>query len=679
MRKTVVVWLSIILVFSSLIILIELDDTIAEGKVVVWDGVTYTTHAPIRIDGNADFGIGINGVSAGDGSAGNPWIIEGWEIDGTGYGYCLYAGNTTDYFEVRDCYLHNASGEFFWDYYWDTSLMLHDVQNATLIGNSLTSHDSYGIYLEDFSKNNYLYDNNISDCWRGIYIDNSTNTIVNNNTISYSQEGIVLLNSTKDIISNNTGFLNEQQDISLSGYQSLIYNNTFSNNLTLNPWTWGIGVGGSNNSIYNNTMSNNHVAYTLDGSNCTFFNNIALNNDNGLECRGEANNVTGNTFAGNGIGIKLYWEVGGIITNNTFTKGGIYIEGYLLEHWNTHQIPSSNTLDGKPLLYWKNQIGGTVPAGVAQVILANCSGVTIENSNLSNGSTGVALGFSTGNIIQNNTVTSNSGNGIYVRNSNSNIISNNTIMANYANGIRLIESNSNIIQNNTLSSNIYSGITFYDSALNIFANNTAFSNYYGIWLSFFSGNNKMYHNNFVDNTIQAYNTGNQNSWDNGYPSGGNYWSDYSGQDNKNGVNQNYSGPDGIGDWYYNDITGTSEKDYYPLMHLFELEEVPPNIVLVSPTNNSIITPGDVITFDIWDGNLNLDIVNCSINDILNLTFNLSYEIDTIGWADGWYDVEVQAIDYMNNSVIEIFNFTVDTTAPEVDAGIDVIVQNITCI
>ena len=44
------------------------DDGVVEGKVVVKDGVTYTNHAPIRINSNADFGIGINGVSAGDGS-----------------------------------------------------------------------------------------------------------------------------------------------------------------------------------------------------------------------------------------------------------------------------------------------------------------------------------------------------------------------------------------------------------------------------------------------------------------------------------------------------------------------------------------------------------------------------------------------------------------------------------
>jgi hypothetical protein len=39
-------------------------------------------------------------------------------------------------------------------------------------------------------------------------------------------------------------------------------------------------------------------------------------------------------------------------------------------------------------------------------------------------------------------------------------------------------------------------------------------------------------------------------WDNGYPSGGNYWSDYTGTDNYSGPSQNIPGSDGIGDVNY---------------------------------------------------------------------------------------------------------------------------------
>jgi len=60
-----------------------------------------------------------------------------------------------------------------------------------------------------------------------------------------------------------------------------------------------------------------------------------------------------------------------------------------------------------------------------------------------------------------------------------------------------------------------------------------------------------YHNDFIDNAVHASdNRGTENSWDNGYPDRGNYWSSYDGVDEKSGVYQGEQGPDGIGDTPY---------------------------------------------------------------------------------------------------------------------------------
>jgi len=55
-----------------------------------------------------------------------------------------------------------------------------------------------------------------------------------------------------------------------------------------------------------------------------------------------------------------------------------------------------------------------------------------------------------------------------------------------------------------------------------------------------------------------------NIWDSGYPSGGNYWSDYNGTDLYSGPYQNKTGSDYIGDIPH--VIGLpAEEDNYPLM------------------------------------------------------------------------------------------------------------------
>lgn len=79
-----------------------------------------------------------------------------------------------------------------------------------------------------------------------------------------------------------------------------------------------------------------------------------------------------------------------------------------------------------------------------------------------------------------------------------------------------------------------------------------------------SRNNMFYQNNFIQNTIQTSGFGvPANTWNNTYPAGGNYWSDYTHTDVKSGSHQNETGSDGIGDesyWLY-----LGAQDHYPLM------------------------------------------------------------------------------------------------------------------
>jgi parallel beta-helix repeat protein len=93
---------------------------------------------------------------------------------------------------------------------------------------------------------------------------------------------------------------------------------------------------------------------------------------------------------------------------------------------------------------------------------------------------------------------------------------------------------------------------------NVFRHNLIYDNYNGIYI-LQASNNSIYLNNFLNNTHHYNLTGLievSNTWDNGYPSGGNYWDDYIGID----VNA-----DGIGDTPYV-IHGDGNQDRYPLVN-----------------------------------------------------------------------------------------------------------------
>jgi len=116
-------------------------------------------------------------------------------------------------------------------------------------------------------------------------------------------------------------------------------------------------------------------------------------------------------------------------------------------------------------------------------------------------------------------------------------------------------------------------------------NNVTANNWYGIRLDS-SGNNVFYHNNFINNTQHVYvvTLGFANSWDDGYPSGGNYWSDYDGVDFCSGSYQNESGSDGMGDTPY--VIDEDNQDNYPLMKPYPWD--PHDVGITSVTTSKTI-------------------------------------------------------------------------------------------
>lgn len=63
-------------------------------------------HDPIDILGDARFNLSNSGVVAGTGTAGDPYVIEGWTIEGGQA--CIRIQDTTKHFVIRDCEVSNG-------------------------------------------------------------------------------------------------------------------------------------------------------------------------------------------------------------------------------------------------------------------------------------------------------------------------------------------------------------------------------------------------------------------------------------------------------------------------------------------------------------------------------------------------------------------------------------------
>jgi parallel beta-helix repeat protein len=177
------------------------------------------------------------------------------------------------------------------------------------------------------------------------------------------------------------------------------------------------------------------------------------------------------------------------------------------------------------------------------------SGYNYIHKNLCYGNeAGIFLEWCMHNTIKQNDCKDNYGAGIMVSSSHKNIIEKNYCTGNDQAGIYFVNlyepehsPKDNIIYANKIEKN-YLGIYLSDADLNDFLRNTVSQNEYGMLLEPGSEQNTVYHNNFIDNSIQMidYNPS-MNNWNHPFMREGNFWSDYGGVDENE---------DGIGDTSY---------------------------------------------------------------------------------------------------------------------------------
>jgi len=491
--------------------------------------------------------------------------------------------------------------------------------NFVTVAGFTIQNSSCGIYVQGCSNNitgNYILNQGTLNGYRGIHLFKAFNSTVCSNTmvsIDYSvnvnvEYGILVESSSSNIISLNkaTNAANVNSVKCYGKYGITLYlssdNMLISNNVSnshVGIWLYF----SSKNTLISNLAENNWSGIILDAAPFnTLRNNIATNNTGNFGVRldnlGNLQNAINDVDSSNLVGGKpvYYWinvsdailplDAGCVILVNCQR---IKIQNLLLSN-NLHGALLINTND--TLICSNNIISNYArwEFSGAGILLAYSSNNTVYNNNISYNAKGVWVYSGVNNtIIQNEIIESGKPGGtwgILVKlASNCNLSFNKVRNTNYGAGICLSYSSSNVVSHNIIELGVEgltisyygnlihnntfigcsTGMTLYTETANCIIKSNSFINCgsYSIYLCSGTNGNIFFHNNFIGNTRVHTEDYSPNVWDNGYPSGGNYWSDYSGIDEKCGADQNLPGSDGLGDTPYT-VYG-NVKDRYPLM------------------------------------------------------------------------------------------------------------------
>lgn len=199
---------------------------------------------------------------------------------------------------------------------------------------------------------------------------------------------------------------------------------------------------------------------------------------------------------------------------------------------------------------------------IGNIVVNGTNDICISFNNIVFNAVGIDVEYSSNVTMENNAITGFGLDniGIMLAHSSECVIVNNTITDAVYCGIKLFYSNSSLIRKNIINHNDYGVMSTASSQNRILENTVSHSGNSGIFLESMSSGNIVLRNSFVDNWAQVRFYGSSvNVWNDTYPLGGNYWSDYTGID---------SNHDGIGDTQY--VIDSKNQDNYPLMHPWKL-------------------------------------------------------------------------------------------------------------
>ena len=527
---------------------------------------------------------------------------------------------------------------------------LRGCANNTLSNNIILNNTLFGIHLWH-AGNNTIINNTVVKNGHGIdFYGNCNDNILRNNNMTDNEYnfGLIIREETRNYLGPSMPNIVNDVDTSNTVNGKPIYYLINRSNVQIPSDAGYVWLNNCTNIEVNGCNLSDNIQGVLLRfcNNASIINNNITNNVYGVYVGPYCNNNTlvGNTLKDNLNGIYLDdFSKFTMMRNNNISGGDMNFGvspdiGRHISGWSglINDIDTSNTVDGKPIVYWVNQHDRQVPANAGYVMLINSTNILIEGLNLSNNVQNILLLGSNNTIIANNSVINSvygidvneygwidyeaemychfcsfnttvkgnivldNGVGMRIRSDDS-LISNNTLYRNPL-GILADTNNGAISRNVVVASDLNTtnpgpdlSIFYYPEwpweysteltqveiggiivggGYNVIYGNTVKDSCRGLVMydsirSMWGSGNLVFHNNFINNMpYQAIGAPRaSNNYDNGYPSGGNYWSNYNGTDLYNGPSQNETGSDGIGDTAFIVFPDSQFGviDNYPLM------------------------------------------------------------------------------------------------------------------
>jgi parallel beta-helix repeat protein len=509
-------------------------------------------------------------------------------------------------------------------------------ENSVAIGNNI-SGNSDGMRLMQAINITIMNNNIYSNPYEGVKLWGASDVdLIGNNIYSNGWMGIHFQGSSQVRVENNHVYQNDYTGINAFGPQYI----SISDNLLESNGRHGLHIASTNHieAVGNTVISNDKHGINLESAfdNVVLDNVISNNGDFGMQLKNSGDlDIFGNEFQNDDIvivGTQIsHFNQHTIPVNNTVNDLPVYYHkdvddlvvdgipmGELLvvncTNLEARNLSLSDADVGIELAFVDDGVAsGNVISGMEHmgIYAYSVNGVTIADNDVSNGGDGMSVYQSADTTLTGNRIQNNDAIGIYVSSSVGAVIADNYVVDNGL-GIHASSSIDTDIDHNYVSGGDFGVRTTWASFLNVTRNvltnfkfgihmyetstaevhgNEIIENANGTYLTVTATGIRFHANNFIDNGEQAWDDNmTKNFWNESYPTGGNYWSDYTGIDSRHGPNQDLSGGDGLGD-HPHYLAGVGlRNDTYPLMDQVQYPIMPPSApqnVTTSPGNGEV--------------------------------------------------------------------------------------------